>query len=70
MSVHHAPDIFPAVITPGSGKALGKDAAFEVFAKSLAHMLRGDVVVALACAGEFMPGLEVFGDGLVEQLAL
>jgi hypothetical protein len=51
-----------------------KVAAFEVFAKGLADIRLWGVVVALAveltCAGEFMPSLEVFGNGLVEQRAL
>jgi hypothetical protein len=66
--------VVPAVITPRPGKTVGKDAAFQVFAKRLADIGLGGVVVALAvelaCAGEFMPGLEVFGYGLVEQSAL
>ncbi len=59
---------------PSPGKAVGKDAAFEVLTKGLADIGLGGVVVALAieltCAGEFMPGLEVLGYGLVEQRAL
>ena len=62
------------IITPGPGKAVGEDAAFQIFAKRLADIGLGGVVVALAieltCAGEFMPGLEMFGNGLVEQRAL
>ena len=64
----------PAVATAGAGQALGKDAAFEVFAKRLAHKGARCVVVALAVeltrAGELKPGLEMLGDGLVEQRAL
>jgi hypothetical protein len=30
--------VVPAVITPGSGKAVGKDAAFQIFAKGLADI--------------------------------
>ena len=48
-----------------------KDAALQIFAKGLADIGLGGVVVALAvalaCAGEFMPSLEVLGDGLVER---
>jgi putative addiction module killer protein len=53
---------------------VGKDAAFEVFAKCFAHVGLGRVVVALAvelaCAGQLKPGLDVVGYGLVEQGAL
>jgi hypothetical protein len=63
----------PAVIAPGSGKAVGEDAAFEVFAKGLADIGLGGVVVALAVelagAGKFMPSREVLGDSLVQQCA-
>ena len=56
------------------GKAVGKDAAFEVFAKGLADIGLGGVVVALAVeltgTGQLKPGLEVFGYGLVEQSPL
>jgi hypothetical protein len=66
--------VVPAVITPRPRKAMRKVAAFEVFAKGLADIRLWGVVVALAveltCAGEFMPSLEVFGNGLVEQRAL
>jgi hypothetical protein len=48
---------------------VGKDAAFEVFAEGLAHIGLGGAMVALpvklACAGKFMPSLEVLGYGLV-----
>lgn len=64
----------PAVVTPRPGKAVREDAAFQVFAKSLADLGFWRVVVALpvklACTGEFMPGLKVFGNRLVEQRAL
>ena len=66
--------VVSTIVTPPPGKAVGKDATFEVFAKGLADVGLGGVVVALAieltCAGEFMPGLEMFGYGLVEQSAL
>jgi len=52
---------------------VGKDAAFEVLAESLADKGLGGVVVALpvelAGTGQLKPGLEIFGDGLVEQRA-
>ena len=61
----------PAVITPGAGKAVGKNAAFEILAKRLAHKGARCVVVALAvelaCAGEIKPSLKVLGNGLVQQ---
>ena len=64
----------PAVITPGAGKAVGKDAALQIVAKSLADVGLGGVVVALAveltCTGQLKPGLEVLGYGLVEQSPL
>jgi hypothetical protein len=63
--------VVPTIVAPGSGKAVGKDAAFEVFAKGLADIGPGAVVVALAVelagTGKFMPSLEVLGDGLVQQ---
>lgn len=66
--------VMPAVITPGSGKAVGKDAAFQVFAKGLTDIGLGGVVVALAVeltgTGQLKPGLKVLGYGLVEQRAL
>ena len=61
----------PAVITPGPGKTVRKDAALQILAKRLAHVGFWRVVVALAVelarAGEFMPSLEMFGYGFVEQ---
>jgi hypothetical protein len=66
--------VVPAVITPRPGKAVGEDAAFEVFAKRLADIRLWSVVVALpvelACAGKFIPSLEMFGNGLVKKGAL
>ena len=66
--------VVSTVVTPRPGKAVGKDAALQIFAKDLADIGSGGVVVALpvelACTGEFMPGLEVFGNRLVEKGAL
>ena len=66
--------VVAAVVTPGSGKAVGKDAAFQIFAKGLADIGPGAVVVALAVelagTGKFMPSLEVLGYGLVQQSPL
>ena len=66
--------VMPAVIAPGSGKAMRKDAAFQILAESLADIRPWGVMVALAVelasTGEFMPGLEVLGNGLVEQRPL
>ena len=51
-----------------------KDAALKILTKGLADVGLGGVVVALAvelaCAGKFMPSLEVLGNGLVQQRAL
>lgn len=51
-----------------------EDAAFKVFAKGLAHEGRGGVVIALpvepAGTGQIKPGLEMLGNGLVQQRAL
>ena len=64
----------PAVVAPRPGKAVRKDAAFQILAKRLADIRLWGVVVALAvelaCAGQRMPGLEVLGDGLVQQRTL
>jgi hypothetical protein len=53
---------------------VGKDAALQIFAKRLANICLGGAVVPLpvelAGTGEFMPGLEVFGNRLVEKGAL
>jgi hypothetical protein len=48
--------VVAAVITPGSGKAVGKDAAFEVFAKRLADVGLGGVVAGM---GQSQRGLGV-----------
>ena len=64
----------PAVITAGAGEAMGKYAAFQVFAKCLTDIGLWGVVVALAVelAGtcQLMPGLEVFDNSLVQQGSL
>ena len=53
---------------------MGKDAACQIFAKGLADVGLGGVVVTLAVelagAGQLKPGLEVLGYGLVQQRAL
>ena len=50
---------------------MGKDAALQIFTKRLADIGLGGVVVTLAVelafTRECMPGLEVLGDGLVQQ---
>ena len=50
---------------------MGKDAAFQVFAKGLADIRLGGMVftlaVELASTGQLIPGLEVLCNGLVEQ---
>ena len=66
--------VVPAVITPGPGKAVRKNATFQILAKGLADIGLGGVVVALAVeldrTGQLIPGLEVLGYGLVEQSTL
>ena len=63
--------VVSTIVTPGLGKGVGEDAAFEVLAKGLADVGLGGAMVALpvelACAGKFMPSLEVLGYGLVEE---
>jgi len=62
--------VMPAAIAARPGKAMGEDAAFQILAKGLAHIRLGAVVVALPVeltgTGEFMPSLEMFGNGLVD----
>jgi hypothetical protein len=64
----------PAIITSCASKAVRKDAALQVFAKRLADIGLGAVVVALpielACTDQLKPALIVLGNGLVEQRAL
>ena len=66
--------VVPTVVTAGAREAVGKDAAFQVFAKGLAHKGARCVVVALAvelaCAGQRMPSLEVLGYCAVQQRSL
>ena len=67
-------EVVTAIVATGAGKAVGKDAAFEVFAKRLLDKGRWCVVVALpveltgACYLE--PGFKVLGDGAVQQGSL
>ena len=53
---------------------MGKDAAFQIFAKGLADIGLGCMVVALAIeltgTCQLKPGLEMFGYSLVQQRAL
>jgi len=66
--------VVPAIVATHPCKAVGKDAAVEVFAKSLLHISGRGVVVALAVelsgAGKLQPGREVFGIRAVQQGAL
>ena len=59
----------PAVVTPCPGKAVRKDAGFQIFAKGLAHKGIWRVVVSLAVkldrAGHLNPCLEMLCNGLV-----
>ena len=63
-----------AIVTPRPGKAMCKDAAFQIFTKRLEYIGLGVVVVALAielsCTGQLKPGLVVLGDGLVQKSPL
>ena len=47
----------PAVITPRPGKAVRKDAAFQIFAKGLADIRLGGVVIAGAGGAAHLPGM-------------
>ncbi len=53
---------------------MGKDAAFEVFAKGLTYIRLWGVVISLAvelaATGQLKPDLEVLGYGLVQQSPL
>jgi len=66
--------VVPTVATPRPGKAVGKDATLQIFAERLTHEGPGGVVVPLpvelAGTCQLTPGLEVFGNRLVEQRAL
>ena len=66
--------VVPAVITPGPGKAVREDAAFQIFAKRLTRICLWRVVIALPVklprTGGRMRCLKVFGNSLVEQRAL
>jgi len=66
--------VVSTIVTPRLGKTVRKDAAFQIFAKGLADIGLGGVVVALAVelagTGQLKPGLEVLGYGLVEQSPL
>lgn len=62
-----------AVVAAGAGKAVGEDAALQIFLERFAHVGPGAVVVALALkltlASQLQPALVVLGHGLVEQSA-
>ena len=66
--------VVPGVITPGACKAVVKDAAFQVFAKSLANIWPDGVVVALPVeltgTGQLKADLKMLGYGLVDQRSL
>ncbi len=61
--------VVPAIVKPGSGKAICKDASFQILAKRLTDIGLGGVVVALAAelagTGQLKPGLKVLGYGLI-----
>lgn len=64
----------PAVVTLRPGKAVGKDAAFQILSKGLTNKGLEGVVVALAvelaATGQLKPSLKVLGYGLVEPRTL
>lgn len=64
----------PAVVAAGTGIAVGKDAALQVFAKRLLNKPGWGVLVAVAveltCAGKLKPGLAVLGHRAVQQVVL
>jgi len=66
--------VVPTVTTAGVGKAVHKDAAFQIFAKRLAHVGARRMVVALAVelagAGQVKPGLKILANGAVQQGSL
>ena len=65
--------VVPAIAKAGAGKTVGKDAAFQIFAKRLANKNLWGVAAALpvklASTGEFMPSLKVLGNRWVQQRA-
>ena len=64
----------PTVVTTGARKAVGKDTAFEIFAKRLADVGTGCMVVALAVklagTGQLKSSLKILADSVVQQGAL
>jgi len=60
--------VVPTVTTAGAGKAVHKDAAFQIFAKRLAHAGARRMVVALAAepagAGQVKPDLKILASSL------
>jgi hypothetical protein len=66
--------VVPAVTTADTGKAVRKDAAFQIFGKRLADIGLWRVVVTLpvelARTGQIKPSLEMLGCCLVAQRAL
>ena len=59
--------VVTTIVSAGAGKAVGEDAALQIFAKGLADVGLGGVVVALAVelagTGQLKPGLKMFGYG-------
>jgi hypothetical protein len=66
--------VVPAVTSASAGKAVCKDAAFQIFAKRLADIglwrVVGTLRVELARTGQIKPSLEMLGCCLVAQRAL
>ena len=67
-------EVVATVVATDARKAVGKDAAFEVFAESLLYVGCRGVVVALAVelsgTCQLKPSLEVLGNRAVQQGAL
>ena len=62
--------IVPARPAPGTGEAVGQNAAFEVAAQLPLHVRRHAVPIGVPLAGEPQAGLEVPLDRLVQRRAL
>lgn len=64
-------EVVAAIVTADAGKAVRKNAAFEVFAKGLLDIQRRRMVVTLAVeltgTGQLQPGLEVISDCAAQQ---
>jgi hypothetical protein len=63
-----------AISAAGAGKAVGEDAARQMFAKRLEYRGLGSTIISLpielACTGKVCPSFVVLGYRLVQQCAL